>query len=153
MKICDGVRAIDIEIKKWNGSGYDPDWSQDYFTAGCLPSYDTPSGEHVYKVGSVQYAIDMAKSTDEEGACAINVDEDGNPDPDGDMCVFVEELPIQEYTYRIMDFESSAAALYDGGWRKEDKEELMAEYALDEDDADKLVGMLAKMGGEDNEIF
>lgn len=144
MIICDGERAVDIRIKKWNGSGYDPDWSQDYFTASCMPRYETVEGDLVYKVNDVQSYIDAAESTDEDGACC-KWDENGDAVPDEDMCVFVEELPIERYTWRITDFESCAAALYDGGWRKEDKEDFKKKYYLDEDDADKLAAMLAEM--------
>lgn len=38
----------------------------------------------------------------------------------------------------IKDIESSAAALYDGGWRADDREELIAEYQLPEDEADAI---------------
>lgn len=48
----------------------------------------------------------------------------------------------------IKDFESSAAALYDGGWRAEDKEELMQEYDLTEEEAEKICTLLASY--EDN---
>lgn len=46
----------------------------------------------------------------------------------------------------VRDFESSAAALYDGGWRAEDKEELMAEYELTEEEATKICEILASYG-------
>lgn len=38
----------------------------------------------------------------------------------------------------IEDVESSAAALYDGGWRSSDREELIAEYQFSEDEADAI---------------
>lgn len=38
----------------------------------------------------------------------------------------------------IDDVESSAAALYDGGWRSDDREELIAEYQLSSDEADAI---------------
>ena len=38
----------------------------------------------------------------------------------------------------LKDTESSAAALYDGGWRAEDKEELIKEYGLKEEEAAKI---------------
>lgn len=40
--------------------------------------------------------------------------------------------------------QTSAAYLYDGGWRKEDKEELIAEYGLSEEDAQKICEFLAE---------
>jgi hypothetical protein len=43
----------------------------------------------------------------------------------------------------VKDYESIAAALYDGGWRAEDRGQLKVEYDLDEDDAEQLVDLLA----------
>ena len=43
----------------------------------------------------------------------------------------------------IKDYESSAAALYDGGWRAEDRDQLIEEYELTEDEADKICEILA----------
>lgn len=43
----------------------------------------------------------------------------------------------------IADYTSSAAALYDGGWRASDKDELMEEYELTEEEADRLCEILA----------
>ena len=80
---------MEIEICRWNGSGYDPDWSLDYFEAASLP-YDPD--EDVYTVYDVDYCIAMARSTtDEYGAC-VKFDHNGNFSPDEDMCVFVDEL-------------------------------------------------------------
>jgi hypothetical protein len=80
MKLTDGRKTVDITICRWNGSGWDPDWSQDYFAAGTLP-YDEETGCHY--VPDVDYCIEMAKdSTCDDGACY----------GDEDMCVFVEEL-------------------------------------------------------------
>ena len=47
-----------------------------------------------------------------------------------------------------MDYITSAAYLYDGGWRKEDKEQLIAEYGLSEEDAQKICAELAKLEEE-----
>jgi hypothetical protein len=44
----------------------------------------------------------------------------------------------------IGDFESSAAALYDGGWRAADREDLIAEYNLATDEADAICAELAE---------
>lgn len=35
------------------------------------------------------------------------------------------------------------AALYDGGWRSEDKEELMSEYGFSEEEAEEICEALA----------
>jgi hypothetical protein len=80
MKITDGTKTVEIRIQKWNGSGYDPDWSNDYFSAGSLP-YDEETD--TYTVDDVDYCIDMAMSelTDEDSEFY-----------DEDMTVFVDEI-------------------------------------------------------------
>jgi hypothetical protein len=89
MKITDGKKTVEIRIQRWNGSGYDPDWSNDYFTAGALPyNEDTDT----YTVDNVDYCIDAANSADEEGACCTYDAESGEFVRDEDMCVFVTEL-------------------------------------------------------------
>ena len=44
----------------------------------------------------------------------------------------------------IKDYEASAAALYDGGWKAEDKDQLIEEYKLTEEEADKICEFLEK---------
>jgi len=44
----------------------------------------------------------------------------------------------------VKDYGSMAAALYDGGWRAEDKEQLQAEYDLTDDDVKRIVDLLAE---------
>ena len=44
----------------------------------------------------------------------------------------------------LKDTSSSAAALYDGGWRSTDKEELIAEYDLSDSEAESICQELAK---------
>lgn len=88
MKITDGKKTVDIRIMRWNGSGYDPDWSTDYFGAGSL-AFDEDRGAYI--VDDVDYCVDMANSDDEGGACAM-YDDDGNVVRDPDMMVFAEEV-------------------------------------------------------------
>lgn len=40
---------------------------------------------------------------------------------------------------------TSAAALFDGGWRAEDRDEFMAEYGLSEEEADAICEDLRRM--------
>lgn len=57
MKLSDGKRTIEIKLQRWNGTGYDPDMSNEFFEAGSLP-YDE---EHdTYIVDDVDYCIDYA---------------------------------------------------------------------------------------------
>ena len=43
----------------------------------------------------------------------------------------------------LKDLQASAAALYDGGWRAEDREELIDEYDLDETEVDEICNLLS----------
>ena len=89
MKITDGKKTVEIKIQRWNGSGYDPDWSIDYFSAGSPPYNEATD---TYTVDDVAYCIDMANAADEEGACSKYDLESGKFIRDDDMSVFVTEL-------------------------------------------------------------
>lgn len=42
-------------------------------------------------------------------------------------------------------FEMNAAALYDGGWRSTDRDQLMSEYGLTPEEADGICEVLAEL--------
>ena len=44
----------------------------------------------------------------------------------------------------MKDYESMAAALYDSGWRADDKDQLKVEYDLTDDDVERIVDLLAE---------
>ena len=48
----------------------------------------------------------------------------------------------------ITDFYNSAAALYDGGWRAEDKEQLIKEYDLTEEEVERICYFLYEFDGK-----
>lgn len=48
----------------------------------------------------------------------------------------------------IKDISTSACALYDGGWRAEDRDQLIAEYQLTSEEADTLCEKLAEIADE-----
>jgi hypothetical protein len=41
------------------------------------------------------------------------------------------------------DYGSMAAALYDGGWRAEDRDQLKVEYDLSDEDLKRIIDLLA----------
>lgn len=51
---------------------------------------------------------------------------------------------------RISDITTSAAALYDGGWRAEDRDQLITEYVLTLEDAEAICELLKDMEEEAN---
>ena len=84
MKISDGKKTVEIMMQHWNGSGYDPDFSEEFFDSGEL-EYDEE--EDAYKVDDVDYCIDQA--TD----CKNCTGDFSDNDPDGaDFELFVTEL-------------------------------------------------------------
>lgn len=50
----------------------------------------------------------------------------------------------------LKDVSSSAAALYDGGWRSGDVDQLRAEYDLSEEEAQELCNALADLEERNN---
>ena len=57
MKITDGKRTVEIRMMVWQGTGYSPDWSNDFFDAGLLPFDEEVEA---YTVEDVEYCIDAA---------------------------------------------------------------------------------------------
>lgn len=55
------------------------------------------------------------------------------------------QKPGKEEKIMLKDVSSSAAALYDGGWRSADADQLRAEYDLTEDEAQELCSALADL--------
>lgn len=89
MKITDGKRTIEITIREWNGSGWGPDWSNDYFNAGLLP-YDEETDTHT--VASVAHCIEMATDWHDPDSACYAEDQDGNPICNEDMCINITEI-------------------------------------------------------------
>ena len=57
----------------------------------------------------------------------------------------------EEEPERIKDITSSSASLYDGGWRADDRDQLIEEYNLLPDDADAICEKLAEYEDSKNE--
>lgn len=56
-RLTDGKKTVDIEMMVWEGNGYAPDWSKDFFEVGNL-EYDEKL--EAYKVRDVEYSIEQA---------------------------------------------------------------------------------------------
>lgn len=57
-RLTDGKRTIEITMATWDGSGWSPDWSVDFFECGGL-EYDDES--NAYTVDDVNYCIEQAQ--------------------------------------------------------------------------------------------
>lgn len=60
MKLYDGKKHVEITMHLWDEreANMSPDWSNDFFDAGCL-THDTER-EGTYSVNDVEYCIDQA---------------------------------------------------------------------------------------------
>lgn len=56
-RLTDGQRTVEITMNEWTGSGYTPDWSNDFFVTGSLP-YNAESD--AYEVKDVDYCVEQA---------------------------------------------------------------------------------------------
>lgn len=62
MKMTDGKNTINIEMKVWEDTKYSPDFSNDFFDAGCLNRDEND----FYIVKDIDYCIDQAKEWSNE---------------------------------------------------------------------------------------
>ena len=85
MKLTDGKRTIEIQMMTWEGNGYTPDWSKDFFEAGDCP-YDEEND--VYIVKDVDYCIEQAEDWKNGRGDFYNPDIEPNPNNE----VIVTEL-------------------------------------------------------------
>lgn len=60
--------------------------------------------------------------------------------------MYIKQARQGRRRYKMLkDIESSAAALYDGGWRSADRDQLIAEYDLTANEADVLCKELERI--------
>lgn len=64
-KLTDGKRNVEIYMMVWNGTGYGPDWSNDFFEVGTLPTVEI-GPDVLYCVPDVAYCIEQAQEWSEE---------------------------------------------------------------------------------------
>lgn len=84
MKITDGKVIAVVKVYEWDPSstGFTPDWSEDYFTAGDLEFDDELDA---YKVDCIQDYVDSAKAWAE-----------GKTDADDDLAAYYTAEQIEE---------------------------------------------------------
>ena len=88
MKLTDGKRTVAIKMQTWNGSGFDPDWSSDFFDVGGLPA-DDDTGASI--VADVDYCIDQAQDWENRRG---DYAEDAPWEVDQGRSVFVADLEV-----------------------------------------------------------
>lgn len=80
-RLTDGKKTAEIEMMVWEGSGYTPDWSADFFEVGNL-EFDEEVG--AYKVVNVDYCIEQANDWRK------GVGDFSDVEPDENNTVFVD---------------------------------------------------------------
>lgn len=61
-RLTDGTKTVEITMNNWTGSGWTPDWSQDFFQVGCCEKvYDEESNIEAYSVSDVDYCVSCAQ--------------------------------------------------------------------------------------------
>lgn len=56
-RFTDGTKTIELEMRVWNGFGYDPAFENEFFDVGGL---DYDANEDAYIVEDVEYLIEQA---------------------------------------------------------------------------------------------
>lgn len=57
-KLTDGKQTVVITMSTWEGTGYSPDWSDDFFNVGALPWADEEEG--IFFVPDISYCVEQA---------------------------------------------------------------------------------------------
>ena len=72
-RLTDGKKTVEITINNWTGDGYTPDWSADFFDAGCLHYNEELDA---YQVEDVDYCVDQAQDWKNNAGDYIDYDAD-----------------------------------------------------------------------------
>lgn len=88
-RLTDGTRTVEIAMTEWTGSGYTPDWSNDFFQVGSLPYNEETE---TYAVPDVDYCIDMAQDWANAKGDYLDDKDYYTEDEIGNRCVTVEEI-------------------------------------------------------------
>lgn len=127
-KLTDGKRTVEILMMTWNGTGYGPDWSNDFFEVGVLPTNE--DGAHV--VQDVAYCIEQAEDWKHQRG---DYADDGLPSPDDRFVDYVEVYEDRQ-RYELDGYKDTIRTHY-VAIRNNDEEalafakELMQEHDLD----------------------
>lgn len=125
MKMTDGKKLVEVTMKIWSGSGYGPDWANEFFETAGL-EFD---GEvDAFMVNDVDYCIEQMEDWKN---CANDYIDDEDPDGNRyvDAVVLLEEDSAELTAYRIR---------HNGEWNPDDCRHLceMADMADEYDSAD-----------------
>ncbi len=125
MKMTDGKKLVEVTMKIWDGSGYGPDWANEFFETAGL-EFDGEVG--AFMVNDVDYCIEQME--DWKNCTNDYIDDE---DPDGnryvDAVTLLEEDSAELTAYRIR---------HNGEWNPDDCRRLceLADMANEYSNAD-----------------
>lgn len=76
--LTDGKNTAGITMRTWTGSGWGPDWSNDFYEVGGLKKVDV-CGELAHEVDDLDYCIEQAHDWENKRGDFFD---DGEPDVD-----------------------------------------------------------------------
>lgn len=83
-RLTDNTKTVEITMSHWGGSGYTPDWSNDFFEVGSLKI----AGDGIsYIVPNVDYCVSCAQDW---GKGQWDGEEDADLEDISNRCVTVE---------------------------------------------------------------
>ena len=129
-KLTDGKRTVEILMMTWTGTGYSPDWSNDFFAVGTLPM----SEDETYIVQDVAYCIEQAEDWKHQRG---DYADDGLPTAD-DRYVDYVDVYVDRQRYELDGYKDTVHTHY-VAIRNNDEEALaFARDLMQENDLDRI---------------
>lgn len=85
-RLTDNTKSVEITMSSWIGSGYTPDWSNDFFEVSGL---ELAEDGITYIVPNVDYCVSCAEDW---GNGRWDGDEDADPEEIENRCVTIDIL-------------------------------------------------------------
>lgn len=85
-RLTDNTKTVEITMTNWTGSGYTPDWSNDFFSVSSLTYNDVLDA---YIVPDVDYCISTAEDW---GNGRWDGDDEADPEEIENRCVTIDIL-------------------------------------------------------------
>lgn len=133
MRFTDRERIAEITMRTWDGESWGQDFSADILTDGKAAYVEALDA---YLVNDLDYVIDYAKDwkagTGDFCGCGAGENDE--------LVIDVRDV--------IEDYDQTAASLYDGGWRAEDRDDIKDEYDFTDAQVDRICEKLAEYAAQ-----
>ena len=133
MRFTDKERVAEITMRLWDGTRWGQDISGEMLSE---PDMQFSNAHDAWLVDNVDYVIDYVKDW-KNGTGDFYGHGVGD---DGEYFVDVKDV--------IEDYDQTAASLYDGGWRAEDRDDIKDEYDFTDAQVDRICEKLAEYAAQ-----